>query len=116
MCLPLRTHCIICCCVDELQLPLCLQLAIEMIMGTPASTKRIGLYFPVKAPDSTFPLRFFVEYFFLTLKKQEYLIHALDSSIGFQPDNTVCTLIVSYISFRSAQIEASRKMLFGSNF
>lgn len=58
---PLRSHYIVCCNVDELQLPICLQSAIQMIMSASSSNKGIGLNFPVNVPDSTFLPRFFVD-------------------------------------------------------
>ena len=48
---PLRARWIICCCVDGLQFPVCLQFDIEMITGTPSSTTGVDLNLPSELPD-----------------------------------------------------------------
>ena len=86
---------------------MCVQFEVEMITGTPSSTKGLDLNLPSELPESILRLIFFVDlirtchlqsldndqfvysrveqFFRFVLEKHEHLMHVLDSRVGFQP-------------------------------
>ena len=91
--------------MEGLQLPVCLQLDIDMITGTPSSTSGIDLYFPSKEPESILRFIFLVdlirichlhslskgpleysrgkEFLCFVREKYEHLMQVCDSRVGF---------------------------------